>query len=229
MKYFAEKRTAYGDQILYEYVDKLRDETVSTFGETAQELHKQTCAYSRLQEESAKILGVEYQKNWIRPEIVAPGWINNDISELLLLILFEAQELSFWKNAVRAAENLPKDENEEIRSRWLLDRLFAESAAAFLAMKVYCYLLNIFHRRWDMLRIILGYRNKIAMRAIKRYLKDGNVVNIWGSAHLRGIEKMLKKEGFVEMKKEWLTAYHVRNYSFWETLGTFFKSQKTTS
>lgn len=229
VKYFAEKRKAYGDQILYEYTDKLRDETVNTLGETAKELHKQTCAYSRLQEESANILGVEYQKNWIRPGIVAPDWVNNDISEWLLIILFEAQELSFWKNAVRAAENLPKDEKEKIRSRWLLDRLFAESAAGFLAIKVYCFLFNIFHRRQDALCIILDYRNKIAMRAIKRYLKDGNVVNIWGSAHLRGIGKMLEQEGFIEMKTEWITAYHVHDYSFWEALGTFFKSPKTAS
>lgn len=216
--YLAKQWEREGYHILYEYVEKL----VEPINEVEKELHSQLVAYRRLHEESAKILGVEYQKNWISRELAPPQWINNDTNELSLIEMFNSKGISFWKKAANAAKGLPETEKQKIRSRWLLNRFFAESAAAFLATKIYCFLFNAFHQKWDALKIILDYRNKIAMCGIKNSLQQADVVNIWGSAHLRGMEKILKKEGFEEVEKEWLTAYHIRDYSFWEALATFF-------
>jgi hypothetical protein len=54
------------------------------------------------------------------------------------------------------------------------------------------------------LSIVLGVRNLIAAKAALE--ASGDVVAIWGAAHLPGIGKILRDHGFVRTAREWTTA-----------------------
>lgn len=54
--------------------------------------------------------------------------------------------------------------------------------------------------------IILDMRNEIAADAMLK--AEGNVVSIWGAAHLNGIGKILRKAGFRRESRVWSTAVH---------------------
>jgi pheromone shutdown protein TraB len=50
-------------------------------------------------------------------------------------------------------------------------------------------------------------RNEIAVDAIVRYAATNDVVAIWGAGHITGMLSLLGDSGFIEEKKEWLTAW----------------------
>lgn len=73
-------------------------------------------------------------------------------------------------------------------------------------------LITPFFRTFRILEsVVLKERNIIALKAIYFHALDTDVVSIWGAAHLPGMIKDLKKQGYRIDKKEWDLIYTINN------------------
>jgi hypothetical protein len=57
--------------------------------------------------------------------------------------------------------------------------------------------------------IVLNHRNQIAAQAA--ITASGDVVALWGAAHIPGIGKLLREAGFTRTKRSWATAIESNN------------------
>lgn len=140
-------------------------------------------------------------------------WINADMNVRDLVKNLASKNVHFGKKCARDT-----GENYVSVMKYDANNCFKKALGANAISRI-SNIINKNSRLYN--EVILDCRNKIAMEEIERNLAHSNVVTIWGEAHLRGIEKGLSKLGFVELKKEWLTAYHILDYGFFKMLRDF--------
>jgi hypothetical protein len=146
------------------------------------------------------LLGIVHQNEALAYH---PHWINTDLSTRQL-----ARALK--KTGVRA----PKEENDfswckekPEFTRWIIDHLLSNLIPVTLIRKMeICFSKNSLHEE----RTIITRRNTLALDAIRDKSKTSDVVTLWGAGHFEGIDKGIRKEGFLKERREWLNAYRLR-------------------
>ena len=140
-----------------------------------------------------------------------------------LIRLFTQHDIRLLKKE-KDFDELFGDEFTQLFNRWFVNKLFSR----FVPVAVIIGVLSFFSRDKRLAKkFILEVRNEEAVRGINVHLAEGDVATIWGAAHLHGIEKQLKRDGFREVNREWFTAYHVRDYGLVECLKNMVTVSKT--
>lgn len=214
-KYFAALqqliRSLSGYKILFEGVGKLSPQEKRALTEKERGVAKQFDYIFVIVREIGEMMSLQYQKEGLAYE---PSWVNNDIRMYNLVQLFAQHDIRLLKKEMDF-DKLFGDESAQLFTRWFVNKLFGQ----FVPVSVIVGILSFFSRNNRLAKkCILETRNEEAIRGINVHLAEGDVVTIWGAAHLRGIEKRLKQTGFREVRREWFTAYHVRDDSLLECL-----------
>lgn len=199
-----------GYHVLFEGTGKLSPQEEQSLTPKEKEIASQFDFIFDLTKMFGELMSLQYQKNGLTYPV---SWINTDMRLYDLIRAFVQRDLYLVKRGWEVEDPFTEEFEQNI-ARWLIDKIFNRlvPVATILAVG------TLFSRNMrGEKRLILDARNEIAFQGIDQYLKDGNIVTIWGAAHLPGIEKCLKKSGFREVRREWFTAYTVRNYSLLET------------
>lgn len=198
-----------GYKILFEGTNSLSREEELALTPKEKEVADQFNAVFGLMKEFCELMSLQHQKEGLT---YSTSWVNTDMKLYDLIQTFTQQDICLMKNS----ENIDglftaEKEFEQFITRWVINKILKN----FVAIGVIFAINTLFSKnKRAVKRLILDARNEIAFKAIVEHLKDGDVVTIWGAAHLPGIEKYLKKFGFKEVQRKWFTAYKVRNYSF---------------
>lgn len=170
-------------------------------------------------EEAFRRLGIKYQHEDVFE--IKPTWIRTDMCMEEIDALLIRRGLSeyvspyYFENdndymsecfIYRPEENrTPEEIEEEIHTQCLTMNKFL-SELPLLGM------INFMDKRArEHEEIIVDLRDQVAFNGIMHHLQyhDG-AVSIWGAAHLPGIGEKLKKAGFKETEKVWVTFYHTK-------------------
>lgn len=137
-----------------------------------------------------------------------PTWIRTDMS---MLDLIRRLDRSGYRPPAPSKENKKNDlkklldgsdESQTFIARWFFGCILA-IIPLLVATSSITSLFNGRSRR--MTQVILHDRSTIAVEAIVDHSQHKDIVSIWGSAHLPGMIRLLRKEGFKETGREWLT------------------------
>jgi hypothetical protein len=152
----------------------------------------------------AQIMYLKHQREGLHYN---DDWINADISVYNLVRLLARYNINPGKEGV--SDNLLNESMQPLL-RWLINQLFSQFVLITIIDKVFSF----FSRKKRISnKIVVDFRNKKLISSIKKV--DGNVIIIFGSGHLRGIGRWLKKLGFRETRREWYAAYNIRrDYKF---------------
>ncbi|MBI1975254.1 MAG: hypothetical protein HYS57_02760 [Parcubacteria group bacterium] len=153
-----------------------------------------------------EIMSLQYQKEGLAYD---SSWVNTDMQLHDLIRSFAQHDIRLLKRE-KDLNELFGGESAQLLTQWFINKLFSR----FVPVAVIVGALAFFSRNKRLVKkFILEARNEEAVRGINEHLAEGNVAAIWGAAHMRGIEKRLKRAGFREVRHEWFTAYHIRDYS----------------
>ncbi|MBI1999480.1 MAG: hypothetical protein HYS74_02420 [Parcubacteria group bacterium] len=195
-----------GYKILFEGTGKLSPQEEQALTEKERSVARQFDFIFSLMRKLAEVMPLQFQKEGLT---YASSWVNTDMKLYDLIRSFAQQDICLVKKE-EYIDGLFSSESGQATTRWFVNKLFSR----FVPVAVIVAGIAFFSRDKRMAkRLILDARNEIAFRGISEHLDDGNIVTIWGAAHLRGIEKRLKQAGFREVRREWFTAYTVRDYS----------------
>ena len=209
---------ANGYKVLFEKVGKLTPEEEQSFTPKERGIWKQLDFLSSIIQHLADIMSLKHQSSGLT---YGPSWINTDMKMHDVIRLLADHDVDFFKG--KDIKSFKIDKSNEAQIKWLFDKIFCH----FILVMIIASVIGRFSKRdKGMKKVILERRNDIAFKGITEHLPNHNVVSIWGAAHLRGIEALLKKEGFKEIRKEWFTAYHVRGYSFLDYLKSKVEAAK---
>lgn len=202
--------TGDGYTVLFEGVGKLTPEEEKSLTEKEQTILKQFDYLFCLLRDVASVMSLQHQGKGLA---YSPSWVNTDMRYRNLIRLFADRDITFVKK-VRETSIFGDDNDKEISqlvTRWVFNKAFLN----ILPIGAILYIASFFSRNRRLAtKVILDARNDIAFQGIVDHTSQGNVVTIWGGAHLRGIEKRLKTAGFRAVRQEWFTAYSARKYSF---------------
>ncbi len=209
-----------GHKILFEGVGKLSPQE-------EQALTEKECGVSGhfdyifgLSRKIGGVMSLQHQKEGLAYD---SSWVNTDMRLYDLIRSFAQYNIRLLKKE-REFDDLFGDESAQLFTRWFVNKLFSQ----LVPLAVIVGTLVFFSRNKRLAKkFILEARNEEAVRGIDIHLAEGNVVTIWGAAHLRGIEKRLKRAGFREVRREWFTAYHIRDYSLLACLKKMINVSKT--
>lgn len=206
-------RTLHGYKVLFEGVGRIYKHERKNFSSEENEVYQFMQALMKDRPVIAKTLGIAEQGKALPYH---PSWIRTDMDAVDLVEAVAQKNISFkkWTKNLKAGSASLYDEDEIIRD--FMQMLTAMNFNFMLQTGSGLQLLQkipmLFSRKLRILKsLILDERNKLALRGIYKYVKKSNVVSIWGSAHLPGIIKGLKKLGYVVEKKEWCLAHTVGN------------------
>lgn len=194
-----------GYSILFEGVGRLSPEEEQSLTEEERHIANDFDRGFKWVADVCDVMSLQHQKDGLA---YSPSWVNTDIRLCDLVRLFAQSGVHFLP--MEKDLKLFQDEAGRIVTRWFINKVFGW----FAPVAVLAFVLGFFSKRErKSAKLILNARNEIAFRGITGNLPKGNVATIWGSEHLGGIAKYLKQAGFREVRCEWFTAYHVRNYS----------------
>lgn len=193
-------------KVLYEFV-KVAPKEIETLNPKERKLHKQLLAYREFHRKIAEVMSLQYQFDTNLGARVSSSWICNDIDGRAFLqkLIQEKVDVFRLKEMEKIIEQISKP-----AIQWYINEMLGETAAIAVIAKMVC---RIFPVKKKLFRIVLDWRNEIAVKKIIEELSGGHsVVSFWGAAHLPGIGRLLKRQGFVKISEDWITAYHKRNY-----------------
>ncbi len=194
-----------GYKILFEGVGKLSPQEEQALTKKERDVARHFDYIFGLMSKIGAVMSLQYQKEGLAYD---SSWVNTDMCLYDLIQLFAKYDIRLLKK--KELNDLFDDESARLFTRWSINKLFSR----FVSVAVVIDALTFFSKNKRLLKkFILESRNEEAVRGIDMYVAKGNVVTIWGAAHLHGIEKRLKQAGFREVRREWFTAYHIRDYS----------------
>lgn len=209
-------------KILFEGVGKLSPKEKQALTKKERSVARHFDYIFRSVRKIGEIMSLQYQKEGL---VYNSDWVNTDMRIYNLIRLFAQHDISFIKKG-KIFDGLSGDESVQLFTRWFFNKLFSR----FVPVAVIIDVASFFSRDKRLAnKLILEARNEEAVRGIITYLAEGDVVTIWGAAHLRGIEKRLKQVGFCEIRQEWFTAYHAHNCSLFECLKKMIIISETTA
>ena len=125
------------------------------------------------------------------------SWINTDLTTAQLEKLLKDNSISVF-----SSKSMDLSKYNQNVLKWIVRKCFGLMAFA----EKFDRIKSIFSKKY---KVLINYRNEIAVEGIKKYIENNNVVSIWGAGHIDGIIKLLEKEGFVIKDKEWITYFNV--------------------
>ncbi len=209
LKYFTELQrlieSLSDHKILFEGVGKLSPQEEQALTKKERGVARHFDHVSGAVRKIGEIMSLQYQKEGLAYN---SSWVNTDMRLYDLIRSFAQHDIRLVKRE-KDLNELFGDESAQLFTRWFINKLFSR----FVPVAVIVGALAFFSRDKRLAKkFILEARNEEAVRGINEHLTEGNVATIWGAAHLRGIEKRLKRTGFREVRREWFTAYHIRDY-----------------
>ena len=142
----------------------------------------------------------------------ADGWRNPDITLDQLIVASPEKVL---KKFSRLPESM-----EKMRLYHEADPLALARVVKGASMFMFKYLgLAITTMNWSWNKVILDQRNQTLFEALEPDLEKEELGIIYGAAHLKGIDRYLRKNGFKQEGAEWLQAWELdQELSFSEAL-----------
>lgn len=205
-----------GYQVLFEGVGALSPQEEQALTEKERGVARMFDHLFKSVRKIGEMMSLQHQKEGLTYD---SSWINTDITMYSLIRLFARHDVSFLKEGLDSllkkegdkeqSDDLSTDESEQMFFKWLINKLLSR----FVPLVVIIGACSFFSRNRKLIKkFILDTRNEEAVRGINAHLTEGDVMTIWGAAHLKEIEKRLKQAGFREVRREWFTAYRVRDY-----------------
>jgi hypothetical protein len=211
-----------GYEILFEGVGELSSQEEQALTEKEHGVARQFDYIFGIMRKASAAMSLQHQKEGLAYH---SDWINTDMRMYDLIRLFARQDIRLLKKE-KDFDDLFSDESVQLLTKWFVNKLFGR----FVPVAVIISVLFFFSRDMRLSKkFILEARNEEAVRGINAHLAEGDIVTIWGAAHLRGIEKRLKRAGFREIQREWFTAYHVRDYDLLGCLEKLIAVSKTAA
>ena len=211
-----------GYKILFEGVGKLSPEEEQALTQKERKVAEHFYYIFGMMRKIGEMMSLQHQKEGLAYDA---SWINTDMRLYDLIRLFAQHDIRFLKKE-RGFDDFFGDESAQLFTRWFINKLFSRFVPVAVLTSVFVF----FSRNKRLAkRFILKARNEEAVHGINKHLAEGNVAAIWGAMHLRGIEKQLKRAGFREVRREWFTAYHLRNYGLLECLKKMIVISKTAA
>jgi len=191
-----------GYKILYEGIKKLSEEEISKLSPKEVKIFKKIEKNMNDRSVIAALLRIQDQKKGL---LYDPHWICTDMTLFeFIKRLLESKTDSMFTSETRLPKKLAKF--EKLLFAWMFDLALERMSGIMLFAKFF----GLFSKKERSLeKLIVHDRNIIAINSILAHVKDFNVVSIWGAAHLPGMVKELKKNGFRQEKKSWLVAYTI--------------------
>src|SRR3989344_4305362 len=208
-----------GYKILFEATGKLSPQEEQALTQKEKDISSQFDFIFDLMKKINELMSLQYQKDGLT---YSASWINTDMRLYDLIRAFAQQDISLIKKG-RDIDDPFTEEFGQTVARWFINKLFSRFIPVGVVLSVVAF--SSRDKRVAK-RLILDARNEIAFQGINEYLKDSDIVTIWGAAHLSGIEKCLKKSGFREVRREWFTAYTVRDYSLFDAIKKGMRATK---
>lgn len=187
------------DVVLYESVKPLEEWERSTLTKREQEALAELEQFKRIVNVIADICGLTFQKDAMS---YRDSWINADISTKGLVEAFAKYDVRL----------LPKESSaQKLMEGGDLTKLIFHTALAHLVPIIVAVaaLTPFTKNKKKEKNIVLDKRNKIALHHIASHT-ERDITTIWGAAHLPGITRGIKRLGYAQTSKEWLTAYEAR-------------------
>ncbi len=211
-----------GHKILFEGMGKLSPQEEQALTEKERSVARYLDHIFGVARKIGEIMSLQYQKEGLAYD---SSWVNTDMRLYDLIRSFAQHDIRLLKKE-RDFNDLFGDESAQLFVRWFVNKLFSR----FVPIVVIVGALVFFSRDKRLAKkFILEARNEEAVRGINEHLVEGNVATIWGAEHLRGIEKRLKRAGFREVRCEWFTAYHIRDYGLLACLKKMINTSKTAA
>ncbi len=193
-------------KVLFEGVGKITPQERQAFSKQERRLAKDFEYIFGLMSFVGTMMSLRHQRECLA---YRSNWVNTDMKLGDIVRLFASYDVCLLSKKERKLTDV-EDETTKLLTQWFLNKLFSQFVSVFLIERIVVF----FSRQKGLAKkFILETRNEEAVRGIDKYLTEGNVATVWGAAHLRGIEKRLKRAGFREIRREWFTAYRIRKYS----------------
>lgn len=191
-----------GYKILYEGIKKLNEEEISKLSPKEVKIFKKIEKNMNNRSVMATLLRIQDQKKGL---LYDSHWICTDMTLFeFIKRLSESKTDSMFTSEPRLPKKLAKF--EKLLFAWMFDLALERISGIMVLAKFFGLFSN---KERSLEKLIVHDRNIIAINAILEQVKDSNVASIWGAAHLPGMVKELKKDGFSQEKKSWLVAYTI--------------------
>lgn len=191
-----------GYKILYEGIKKLSEEETLKLNPNEIKILKKIKKIMNNGSVISTLLRIQDQKKGLQYD---PHWICTDMTLFeFIKRLSESKTDSIFTSDTFLPKKIAKF--EKLLFAWMFDLALERISGIMVFAKFF----GLFSKKERSLeKLIVHDRNIIATKAILAHVKDFNVVSIWGAAHLPGMVKELKKDGFRQEKKSWLVAYTI--------------------
>lgn len=160
--------------------------------------------------EVGRLLNLQNQKDGLSYD---KSWKRTDMRNVELVKLFAEHNQTLYSENAKFQNPLLDGKNDAI-VRWTLNKAFCHFHALTSILDVVAYFSK---KRKIYQNLILDKRNVIAIQAIEEYALHTDIITIWGAGHFPGMSADLKKMGYMEVSRDWYTAYTDRKYS-WKVL-----------
>ncbi len=210
-----------GHQILFEGVGKLSAQEEQALTEKEHSVAKHFDDIFGWMRKIGELMSLQYQKEGLTYD---SSWINTDIRLSELIRSFARHDI-YLTNQEKKIDSLFCNESAQF-TKWFINKLFSRFVPGAVLIDALAFLSR---KKRLAKKFILDARNTKAVRGINEHLKNGNIVTIWGAAHIRGIERELKRSGFRAVRREWFAAYHVRDYNLVECFRTLLTASHATT
>ncbi|MFC1608944.1 hypothetical protein ACFL2R_01670 [Patescibacteria group bacterium] len=191
-----------GYSVLFEMVSPLSKKEKEGLGEVGVKAYEKMQNDFSIIRHAVDIMQLQYQTDGI---VYDSSWVNTDISMYELI--------SSMDEPGNAKKFCLPDDFEEEELKWLINFAARNIEVMYSCIRINNYCRSFFEETKS---VVVGGRNEVAVQGIKEYLEQGNVVTIWGAAHFPGIDAQIRQMGFREIRREWISAYQVRGYSFFD-------------
>ena len=141
-----------------------------------------------------QLMNLQFQAEGLRYK---ESWINTDFTTAQLEKLLKVNNISVFSSS-----SMDLSKYNQNMLKWIIGKCFG----LMPFMEKFDFIKSIFSKQY---KILVSYRNEIAVEGIKKYIDKNNIVSIWGAGHIDGIIKLLEKEKFIIENKEWITYFNV--------------------
>jgi len=191
-------------RVLYEHIGKVPTEEGLRLSCKERRMVSRLDRLARSVRQLADLMSLQHQSDGLPP---GDTWINTDMREDVLVREMVRRGATFERPP--SMSRILYTKKSRHTARWVINFFLQHAVPIVLLAETLSHLFPRWNKTLD---VVVDERNNLAMTWIQLQLKLGDVVAIWGTEHLRGLERGLRAAGFIEQQRGWFTAYHVRDY-----------------
>ncbi len=199
-----------GFKVLYEGVGQLTNEQYASLRTHEQAVEIKLRRMFDGMKHFAHMVGLHWQRDELRYDI--DNWVNNDLSRLDVVRLLAAHNATVLESENDDFLDGDISKNEEIFLQFLLNTICRNLLGLVVAGD---FFLSLSSGSRAFKTIIRDQRNAVAYDGMNKQFEQGNnVIMIWGALHYKGLDAMLRQDGFVEIGRKWVTVYHCKRRGY---------------